>query len=164
MKYEDIFTFNNLVKAHKKVRRSKLHKKEVLEFELNKSHELHKLYEELKKKTYQVSPYRTFYIYEPKKRKVDATPYRDRVVQNCFVDNYIFPLLENRLIFDNAACRKNKGTDFARDRLKTFIKEAFNKYGLNFYVLNFDIHHYFESINHVILKDKFKRIIKIKRY
>ena len=70
MKYEDIFTFVNLIKAHRKVRRSKLHKNEVVEFELNKSHELYKLYEELNRKTYQISPYRTFYIYEPKKRRV----------------------------------------------------------------------------------------------
>lgn len=162
MKYEDIFTFVNLIKAHRKVRRSKLHKNEVVEFELNKSHELYKLYEELNRKTYQISPYRTFYIYEPKKRRVDATPYRDRVVQNCFVDNYLFPLLENRLIYDNAACRKNKGTDFARNRLKAFLLDAYKKYGLNFYVLTFDIHHYFESINHNILKDKIRKIIKNK--
>ena len=162
MKYEDIFTFVNLIKAHRKVRRSKLHKNEVVEFELNKSHELYKLYEELNRKTYQISPYRTFYIYEPKKRRVDATPYRDRVVQNCFVDNYLFPLLENRLIYDNAACKKNKGTDFARNRLKAFLLDAYKKYGLNFYVLTFDIHHYFESINHNILKDKIRKIIKNK--
>ena len=162
MAYKDIFTFENLIKAHKKVKRSKLHKKEVVEFELNKSYELYKLYEELNKKTYQISPYRTFYIYEPKKRRVDATPYRDRVVQNCFVDNYLFPLLENRLIYDNAACRKNKGTDFARNRLKSFLLEAYKKYGLNFYVLTFDIHHYFESIDHDVLKTKLGKVIKDK--
>ena len=162
MVYKEIFTFENLIKAHKKVRISKLHKKEVVDFELNKSYELYKLYEELNKKIYQISPYRTFYIYEPKKRRVDATPYRDRVVQNCFVDNYLFPLLENRLIYDNAACRKNKGTDFARNRLKTFLLDAYKKYGLNFYVLTFDIHHYFESINHDVLKNKLSKIIKDK--
>lgn len=162
MTYKDIFTFSNLIKAHKKVRKSKLHKKEVLEFELNKSCELYKLYEELNKKTYQISPYRTFYIYEPKKRRVDATPYRDRVVQNCFVDNYLFPLLENRLIYDNAACRKSKGTDFARNRLKSFLLDAYKKYDLNFYVLTFDIHHYFESINHDVLKSKLQKVIKDK--
>ena len=162
MTYKDIFTFTNLVKAHKKVRRNKLHKKEVVEFELNKAAEIYKLYEELNKKTYQISPYRTFYIYEPKKRRVDATPYRDRVVQNCFVDNYLFPLLDNRLIYDNAACRKNKGTDFAKNRLKKFLLDAYKKYGLDFYVLTFDIHHYFESINHDVLKNKLRRIIKDK--
>ena len=93
---------------------------------------------------------------------MDATPYRDRVVQNCFVDNYLFPLLENRLIYDNAVCRKNKGTDFARNRLKSFLLGVYKKYGLDFYILTFDIHHYFESINHDILKEKLKRFIKDK--
>ena len=77
---------------------------------------------------------------------MDTTPYRDRVVQKGFVDNYLFPLLEKRLIFDNAACSKNKGTDFARDRLKNFIKDTFNKYGLNFYVLTFDINHFLNRL------------------
>lgn len=162
MNYQEIFTYSHLLNAHFKVRKGKLHKKEVIEFELNKAHEIHRLYEELKKKTYQISPYRTFYIYEPKKRRVDATPYRDRVVQNCFVDNYLSPLLERRLIYDNAACRKNKGTDFARKRLRSFLSDAYKKYGLDFYVLVFDIHHYFESIDHSVLKEKLLRIVSDK--
>ncbi len=159
MKYEDIFTFHNLYKAHLKTRKGKMWKKEVMEFELNKAHELRKLYEELRKKTYKISPYRTFTIYEPKKRRVDATSYRDRIVQNCFVDNYLFPLLENHLIYDNAACRKEKGTDFARKRLKKFMLEEHKK-RKETYVLTYDIHHYFESIDHAILLKKMKKLIK----
>lgn len=160
MTYKEIFSFKNLLKAHNKTKRSKLYKKQVCEFELNKSNELYKLYEELQKKTYKISPYNTFKIYEPKERRVDATSYRDRVVQNCFVDNYLFPILEKHLIYDNAACRKNKGTDFARNRLKEFLVECNKKYGNNFYVFTYDIHHYFESIDHDVLKKKMKYIIK----
>lgn len=140
-------------KDNKKARRNKLHEREVVESELNKSYELYKLYEELNKKTCQVSPYRTFYIYESKNRKVDATPYRDRVVQNCFVDNYLFLLLENRLIYDNATCRKSKGTDFARNRLKSFLLDAYKKYGLTFYVLTSDVHHYLTTFSSSPLKE-----------
>ncbi len=160
MRYQDIFTIKSLNQSHNKTKKGKLHKKEVAEFELNKASEIYKLCEELKSKNYKTSPYRTFYIYEPKKRKVDAISYRDRIVQNCFVDNYLFPLLEKRLIFDNAACRKNKGTDFARKRLKRFLTEEYRKNGLRFYVFVFDIHHYFESIDHTVLKGKLEKIIK----
>lgn len=159
MKYEEIFSVSNLYKAHMKTRKGKLHKREVAEFELNKAYEIYKLYEELRKHKYQISPYRTFYVLEPKKRRVDATTYRDRVVQACFVDNYLRPLLERKLIYDNAACRKDKGTDFARRRLKEFLVDAYKKYGLEFYVYSFDIHHYFEMINHDSLKDKLRKII-----
>ena len=162
MKLTDIFTIKNLYEAHKRTRKGKLYKKDVISFELNKADEIYKLYESIIGKSYRVSPYNTFYIFEPKKRRVDATLYKDRVVQNCFVENYFSPLLENRLIFDNAACRKEKGTDFARVRLKKFLLEAYKKYKLNFYVLSFDIHHYFESIDHEVLKTKLSKIIEDK--
>ena len=160
MNYEETFTFQNLLKAHKKVKKGKLFKREVMEFELDKSANLYSLYEELNKGTYEVSPYRTFYIYEPKKRRVDATPYKDRIVQNCLVDNYLYPLLEKRIIYDNAACRKGKGTDFARKRLREFLLEEYKKNGASFYVFIFDIHHYFESIDHDVLKKKMEKLIK----
>ena len=35
MNYQELFTFENLYKAHKKARLSKRYKKEVIEFELN---------------------------------------------------------------------------------------------------------------------------------
>lgn len=159
MTINDIFTLPNLLRAHNKAKKSKLFKNEVIRFELNKAHEICKLCEELNNNKYHISEYRHFTIYEPKKRDVDATAYRDRVVQHALVDNYLFPLLENRLVYDNAACRINKGTDFARKRLKSFIVEAYRKYGNKCYVLTFDIHHYFESIDHQILKERLKRII-----
>ena len=159
MDYQGIFTFENLYKAHKKTKKGKLRKEEVESFDLDKGHELYLLSEELRKKAYRLSPYKTFYIYEPKKRRVDATSYRDRVVQNCFVDNYLYPLLDTVLIDDNAACRKGKGTDYARKRLVFFLQEAHKAYGDDFYVLSFDVHHYFESIDHEALKEKLKEII-----
>ena len=158
MDYDEIFTFANLYKAHRKTKRGKLRKDEVERFDLDKGHELYLLSEELRKKKYRVSPYKTFYIYEPKKRRVDATSYRDRVVQNCFVDNCFYPLLDRVLIDDNAACRKGKGTDYARKRLILYLQQAYALYGDNFYVLSFDIHHYFESIDHAVLKDRLRMI------
>lgn len=159
MEYQEIFTFTNLLKAHKKTKKGKLWKEEVERFDLDKGHELYLLSEVLRKKTYRISPYKTFYVHEPKKRRVDATSYRDRVVQNCFVYNYLYHLLDGVLIEDNAACRKGKGTDYARKRLIGFLKEAREAYGNDFYVLSFDIHHYFESIDHDTLKEKLKGIV-----
>ena len=124
MDYDEIFTFENLYKAHKKTKKGKLRKEEVEKFDLDKGRELYLLSEELRKRTYRVSPYRTFCIYEPKKRRVDATSYRDRVVQNCFVDNCFYPLLDRVLIDDNASCRKGKGTDYARQRLNHYLSRA----------------------------------------
>lgn len=167
MRFEDIFTFENLLKAHYKSRKGKRHKKEVILFEDNLLVNIENLRRRLLNHTYRIVSYNQFTIYEPKKREVAALAYEDRVVQHCFCDNYLTPLLNNRLIFDNAACRKEKGTDFARNRVAGFLRSFYRKHGLNGYVLRFDIHHYFEEIDHEILKGKIDRVIKdetIKRF
>jgi RNA-directed DNA polymerase len=109
---------------------------------------------DLKYKRYFISPYKTFYIYEPKERRVDALTYKDRIVQHCLCDYYLTPLYDKRLIYDNAATRIGKGTDFSRNRLKHFYYDYFNKHKNNKgYVLKCDIHHFFESIDHDVLKE-----------
>jgi hypothetical protein len=45
-------------------------------FHFNLEHELWKLHEELTAKTYRPGAYRSFFIYEPKKRQISAAPYR----------------------------------------------------------------------------------------
>lgn len=72
------------------------------------------------------------------------------------------PILERHLIYDNGACRVNKGTDFSRNRVRSFLTEYYKKYGNNGYILQFDIHHYFESIKHDCLLNKLSKIIKDK--
>ena len=42
MKLEDIFTFKNIYEAHKKCRKSKQHKGEVIRFEVNLSENIYK--------------------------------------------------------------------------------------------------------------------------
>lgn len=79
-------------------------------------------------------------------------------MQHRLVDYYLAPLLDKHLIYSNAACRKNKGTDFARNLLKRYLLDS-NKKGA-VYILQFDIHHYFEEINHDILKTKLTKLVK----
>lgn len=158
MTYEDLFTFENLYNSHLKARIYKRYKKEVIQFELNTGSNIMKLYNSLKYQKYKISEYKTFYISDPKERRVDALSYRDRIVQHSLCDYYMTPLFERRLIYDNAATRPNKGTDFARKRLKHFYNDFYNKHGNNLeYILKCDIHHYFESIDHSVLKKILKK-------
>lgn len=147
LSYDEVFTFSNLYKAHIKARRSKRHKKDVILFEMNLGMSLTSLLERLRRRTYQVDSYHHFVIHEPKERNILSLHYHDRVVQHCLVDNYLMPLLENHLIYDSAACRKGKGTDFARDRVKQFLSSYYRKHGNFGYVLQFDIHRFFHPIN-----------------
>lgn len=156
--YDEIFTFSNLFDAERNARKGKRHKKDVIEFENDLSSNLMALYRKLKSREYQVSGYNKFVITQPKKREIQSLHYYDRIVQHCLVDNYLMPILERRLIYDNAACRVKKGTDFARNRLKKFLRECSSK-GKT-YILQFDIHKYFESIDHDVLKAELRKTIE----
>lgn len=154
---EDAFSFEKLLEAHKKCRCSKQHKRETINFELNLSQNLIQLSQQIINKTYQVGKYKQFITYEPKERIIEALAYKDRVVLMALCHNIIEPRFEKRLIYDNVACRKGKGTDFGIRRLEQFLHSYYRKYGNDGYILKCDIRKYFQSINHEILLNKLKK-------
>jgi hypothetical protein len=156
--YEKMYDFQNLYNAHRAARRGKCDKTEVIMFEMNLAGNLCALQQELKEQTYHPHGYKHFMIYEPKARTIYAPDYADRVVQHCLCDNILMQRLEPRLIFDNAACRVEKGTHFSLDRLTGFMREHYRKHGVQGYFLKCDISKYFYSIDHSILKAKLEKV------
>lgn len=157
--FEKLYDFQNLYKAHTVARRGKRNTREVIEFEMNLSENLTRISDELKNGTYKISGYYTFEIYDPKHRVIHALHYRDRVVQHCLCDEIISPLVDKKLIYDNAACRIGKGTHFAIQRVSEFMRKFYNKYGTNGYFLKCDINKFFDNISHPELKQKLAKVI-----
>ena len=162
-KFEEIISFETLYKAHSRARLSKRHKKEVVLFEVELSKNLWQIHNDLKYGRYKVGGYHNFMIYDPKEREIQAIGYRDRVVQHCICDNYLMPLLQKILIYDNCACRKGKGTSFALSRWRYFMAEHYKKFKQNGYFIKIDVSKYFPSINHDVLKQKLVKIVNDKR-
>ena len=81
--------------------------------------------------TYKTSKYLIFWIFEPKKRRICATRFRDRVWQKSMVNNGVRKQLLAPLIYDNGACQENAGVDFAVDRMIMFLQEFYRKHGSN---------------------------------
>ena len=153
MTLTDIFTFENLLAAHEACRIGKQHKRGTIMFEMECGTTIKKLVDDLMSKKYNVGKYREFTIHDPKERKIKALPYKDRVVLMCFCKYAMEPRLETRLIYDNAASRLGKGTNFAKDRLAKFMKTLFINTGdNNAYYLKCDIAKYFPNIDHEILR------------
>lgn len=150
--FDEVFSYENLFNAYKSARRCKRHKREVVEFELNLAQNLTKLERDLKAGTYKIQKYKRFMIYDPKEREIQALSFYDRIVQNCLCNNFMVPIFANKLIYDNCACQKGKGTHFARERVSKFIRQYYKKHGQNGYVLQMDIRKYFNNINHDVLK------------
>lgn len=156
--FEKIYAFENLYKAYKAARLGKRGTKEEILFEADLSRNLIQLSEAIRTGTYRISGYYSFMIHDPKDRKIHALHFADRVVQHSLCDNVIAPRLEKHLIYENAACRVNKGTDFARKILVQNLCKCFRRSGRDFWILKCDIRKYFDSIDHEILKKKLRRV------
>ncbi len=147
--FEDIVSFQNLLKAAKLAQRGKRFRNSTARFNFHLESELWQLHQELLKKTYEPGRYRHFVIYEPKRRVISAAPYKDRVVHHA-LHNILEPIFEPAFIYDSYATRKGKGTHAAIDKFQDFSTK-------NKYALKCDIQRYFPSINHTILKILIKR-------
>ena len=150
--FERICSYENLVQAARKAFRGKLDKERVARFYVNFEFELVALQKELLSGTYRPKQYRSFTIYEPKKRRICAADFRDRVVHHA-ICNVIEPIFESSFIHDSYACRKYKGTHRAISRLQAFTKSSR-------YFLKMDVEKFFDSIDHAILKRMLERKIK----
>ncbi len=149
---EPIIRFDNLVRAARKASLAKRHKPAVARFLFHLEPELFSLQEDLEGGVYQPGRYVVFEIRDPKKRRICAAPFRDRVLHHA-VCNVLEPFFEKRLIFDTYACRTGKGVHAAIGRARQFAR----RYP---YFLQCDIRRYFESIDHGVLKALLRRFIK----
>lgn len=157
--WEDVISYENLYRAHRRARLSKRHKKEVILFEANLSENLWALHYDLKYGRYNITEYHMFTIYDPKEREIQAISYRDRIVQHSLCDNYLTPLLERHLIYDNTACRVGKGSQFAINRFRKFLTMHYREYKRNGYFVKIDVKKYFASIDHNQIKQKLCKIV-----
>jgi retron-type reverse transcriptase len=142
--YQEICAFENLFWAYCGARRGKRSATAVAGFEYREGENLLALQSDLLAKTYQPGAYRHFYIHEPKRRKISAAPFRDRVVHHALC-NIIEPIFERLFIHDSYACRIGKGTHRALDRGQEFARE-------HRYVLQADVQQFFPSIDHACLR------------
>ena len=154
LSFKEVFSFENLLIAHQVARRGKRGNFNAISFDANTTHLISTLYKRLMAGKYKINGYKHFVIFEPKQREIQALSYGDRVVIHTLCDNFIRPELEKRLIFDNCACRQNKGSLFAINRLCMFLRDFYKKHKNNGYFLKCDIKKYFQSIDHNILKER----------
>ncbi|MDD3453681.1 MAG: reverse transcriptase domain-containing protein [Bacilli bacterium] len=143
-------TFEKMYAAYIRAKKNKTAKKEVMEFEFNLEKNIIKLIKELKNNTYCTGKYREFKVYEPKERIIKSLPFRDRVVHQWYVYEFLIPYMVPKFIYDSYACLENKGTHKAIYKLEKYMKQAKNKYE-DFYILKMDISKFFYNINQEIL-------------
>lgn len=151
--FEKVIDFENMYRAFRKARRGKGYKQSSARFDLAALDGVHTLIEQLKTKTYRVSGYTAFKIYEPKERTIQTSSFKDKVVQHSLCDNVLLPKLERIFIRDNCAGQRGKGTLFGLDRLREQMKQFHKRYGFEGFILKCDISKFFYNIAHEQLKE-----------
>ncbi len=157
--YEKIWNFESLYRAYRKARRGKRWKQAAAKFEVNLLEALNLLSAQLQSKTYRLSPYHSFYVYEPKKRLVMSNAYKDKVVQHALCDEVLEPSITPSFIKDNYASQVGKGTHYGLDRLEEFMRRYYRKNGVDGWVLKADVTKYFYSIHHDALKNVVRKYV-----
>jgi len=150
--WKPLVSWENLLLAARQARRGKRGRRSVQQFEFDIEAQLLDIQGSLEDGSYRPGGFRTHWITHPKPRLISAAPYRDRVVHHALM-NVLEPVLERHFHPHSYACRTGKGTHAAASRLQHLLR------GHGHFV-QFDIRKYFPSIDHLILKALFRRLIK----
>ena len=155
--YEQVCSFENLYNGFLKVSEDGKFKRATIRYSYHLEENLIQLQNELLWGTYEIGNFYKFIKYEPKRREINALPYKDRVLQSalCLV---IEPEISKRFIYDSFACREGKGVLKAATRMSYFLK----KKNTMFY-LKCDISKYFDSVDLDVAFNLYQRDISDKR-
>lgn len=156
--YEKIYDIENLRKAHQHAKKGKGWYQEVRMIDENPEYYLGLLQQMLINHTYKTSDYEVFYKNEGKKtRKIYKLPYfPDRICQRAILQ-VIEPCIINNLTDDTYSAIPKRGIHKALSKLQNAM---WNDVPHCQYCLKIDARHYYQSVNHEILKEKYSRMFK----
>lgn len=153
--YKLIVSPENLDMAERNARKDKGKQIGVREFNKNRQENLDQLHEELTNKTYKISKYRNFTVFEPKEREISSLPYRDRVVQHAVV-LVMERIWTPTLTADTYSSIKGRGVFKASYALRKVLRDV----EATKYCLKLDIKKFYPNVDHDKLKSIIRRKIK----
>lgn len=159
--FDKYLSYEKLMSAHLRCQKGKKNRLNVIKFNVKQEEYIEWLYEQIKTRKYRQGSYVTFYVTEPKKRKIEAARYIDRVVHRWLFDNFLEPAFLPQMIDTTYACIKGRGMHKAALDVQKAMQICNKKYR-NYYILKMDAAKYFQSIDKEILMEIIKRKIKDK--
>lgn len=146
--FSTVTDLDNLLASYRVVLRGKRGSSTATEIDYNLMSALLELQHDLNIQTYTPLPYYSQYIYEPKRRYIQAPAFRDRIVHHA-IHNIVMPFYDRHFIKDSYACRVGKGTHQAMRTIQRILRAHKHE---TLYACKIDISKYFASINHDRLK------------
>lgn len=149
--------FFALMESARKCRRGVIWKDSVASYMLNLPERTLAMSRKLQDGTFKCGKTREFDITRPKRRTIVSVGFADRVFQRSLNDNSIYPRMVHGFIKDNCACQEDKGTDYARERLKEFMRRHYRRHCPNGWVCQIDVAGYYPNMRHEVAEDAFSR-------
>jgi len=156
-----IASFEALSEGWRRTSKGRTRQRDVITFRGDLEPNLIALEESLHAGTYRTGPYKTFHVFEPKKRLVSALPLKDRVVQHSLVA-VLEPIFEREMIGQSFACRTGKGAHRGADLVQRYLREVKRESGAVF-ALKADISKYFPSVCLDALRRMIARRVRCER-
>ena len=152
--FERVIAFSRLLEAADRAWRGRKNQRglEALRFMVERERSVLGLQRALRDQTWRPGPLRSFVIRDPKLRLICAAPFEDRVVHHALCAA-ISPRLDAALSRQSHACRAGYGTHSALQSARR-IARAYP------FILRLDVAHYFETIPHDPLCERFARLFK----
>ncbi len=155
--------FKYMYDAYYRSSKGKHYNKEVILYEMNLAENILDSLKSLYNDTYKIGKYNKFKITIPKERIIEALPFKDRVIQQWYVEQFIKPIFIPKMIKDSYACLPGRGVHKAVKTLKRYMYNT-QKSNKNAYVLKCDISKFFYSIDKEILYQIISRKVKDQRF
>lgn len=152
-----ISNLSNVRLADNHARQNTKSKYEVYVHDSNQDVENVILSEDLENGTYKASNYKTFSIYEPKERLIFKLPYYpDRIAHHAIM-NILKPIWIKTFIHQTYSSIEGRGIHSLKNELFRVLQEHPKE---TIYCLKMDVHKFYPSINHDILKIQIRKKIK----
>lgn len=150
--WKDICTIDNVTRAFDK---SILQTRHQVKFGRRRYQIIWEVYKSLKYGTYDFGEYNEMILYTPKRRIICyPKEFSSNVIQNALL-NILKPYFLTKIHPDSYASMKGRGLTKAITKLKRFVKKH-----PDWYFFQGDIRHFFQTIDHQVLKDILRKILK----
>lgn len=161
--YSEISSIENIKKSIYKSSLGKKKRSEVKKVLNNIKYYSNQIKIMLENESYIPSEYKicTIYDFLNKKERVISKPkyYPDQIIQYCLM-SVLEPILIKKMYLYSCGSIPKRGTSFGHKNIRKWLdNDLFNTK----YCLKLDIRKFYPSINKIILKDKFEKIIKDKQ-
>jgi len=152
-------TIEEVIYAYECCRKTKRSSESVVEFEINFSSNIMRIYNEVSNCTWKPQPHMCFVVENPKYREVWASTFADRVVHHiCY--NRLRPRFEQHWISTTFACIEGRGTGAASNWAEKSARRVTQGWSQNAHVLQVDIKNFFPSI----MREKLCELIQPRIY